>query len=274
MVTFVSITCTLESWSFQTSGINLPFNSVFQQHGLSFHTLWKRPVTLTPAIFSGVAYDTFLLSGLFPLHFLTAWVRQTLITCSNRIAASLASYQNTTSNWVWNILNGPGSPLDLVHILSLLLTPCSQSPHPSAGEPPAQPRRQSNSVLPFLTGPVLWGSACITECPFMHISKGKKRWLTSAKIKWASLKMWDLSRDSKGVGQLPRGSVEEGHCWEEGTWGPSSSRGAWCVQGIRWERRRNGRRGVGEAGASPLAVVTAQNLWQILTFTLSELEFF
>lgn len=65
--------------------------------------------------------------------------------------------------------------------------------------------------------------------------------------------------------------MEEGHCWEEAQ-EPSSRRGLVCTQS--WVGKKTAE---GEGWARPGPVpdcVTAQNLWQILTFTLSELEFF
>lgn len=71
-------------------------------------------------------------------------------------------------------------------------------------------------------------------------------------------------------GSWPRGSWRKGIAGRKRRSPPVE--GLVCAES--GEKEDSGRRGVGEAGASPLAVVTAQNLWQILTFTLSELEFF
>ena len=187
-VTFVCITCTLESLKLPDFWDQPPLLQCVSAAWPVIPYIVKRPVTLTPAIFSGVACDTFLLSGLFPLHFLTAWARQTLIAPSNRIAASLQVAKHNFHlsvkhllKWSW-ITSRPYS-----HLISAAHL-CSQSPHPSAGEPPVQTleaeQLRSLLVLPFLSGPRPMGiSLHHWMSIYAHFQRKKNRWSTSAKIR-------------------------------------------------------------------------------------------
>ena len=213
-------------------------------------------MTLTPAVFSGIACDTFLLSGLFPLHFLTAWVRQTLLASSNRIAASLQVAKNNFHlsvkhllKWSW-ITSGPCS--------HLVAHPCSQSPHPSAGELPVQTSEaeqlRSLLVLPFLSCP----------CPvdislhhwmsiYAHFQKGEKEnGQRQQRSGWASLKMWDLSRDSKGVGQLAKRFCG-GRALLGGSARALHQERAWCAHRAG-EQEDSGRRGDGQGWSLSLTM--------------------
>ena len=80
-------------WSLQTSGINLPFNSLFQQLGPSLHTLWKDqlpPHLRHGQIFWGCIYSHWLLSPWWVMStafsICPSW---TLTAPSNKIAALL-----------------------------------------------------------------------------------------------------------------------------------------------------------------------------------------
>lgn len=79
-------------WSLQTSGINLPFNSLFQQLGPSSHTLWKDQLPASPhgKIFWGCIYSHWLLSPWWVMStafsICPSW---TLTAPSNKIVALL-----------------------------------------------------------------------------------------------------------------------------------------------------------------------------------------
>ena len=101
--------------------------------------------------------------------------------------------------------------------------------------------------------------------------RGKKNGQCQQRSGWASLKMWDLSRDSKGVGQLAKRFCG-GRALLGGSARALHQERAWCAHRAG-EQEDSGRRGWARPEPVP-DYVTAQNLWQILTFILSELEFF
>lgn len=150
----------------------------------------------------------------------------------------------------------PGSPLDLVHILSLLLTLAPRGPHPSAGEPPASPEAGNHSVLPLLIN-VTGDQLCITtNVHYAHFQRKKK--IANVSENQSAFLFKECCKDPADSKVW---AANKRFLWRKGIAGrsaePSSSRGLpVCRSG---EKKTAEGEGWARPGASPWLLSTAQN---------------